>query len=302
MIKIDSNLFDPERSLFSLPVVQWTFSLFFLVAIALAVAIAINDPAPFSMTSKGLNNAVEYFKIPLAILAIGLTFIGIYGANHRSEQTKRQIERALLQIQLTTSQIEMTKGQNNFSNFYKHIEEFGKYCDSVAGEIFKIPQPRQLHRIIFPKANATSEDYKLSDNFIADIDNLINTFFDIFKGFNDHSIEKRIAAAYSIQQNIKKFEEKYNFKISNQGIPGKQYTTNTKSFVLLDGGMRKLLADFILLVSKSDELLSFDITHLPNNNIQSLLKINLSHISGSTDLESPFNLKSHLNKQLISIH
>ncbi len=295
MLKIDSNLFHPERSLFSLPVVQWTFCLFFLVAIILAVAIAINDPAPFSMTSNGLNNAADYFKIPLAILAIGLTFIGIYGANHRSEQTKRQIERALHQIQLTTSQIEITKGQNNFSNFYKHIEEFEKYCSSIEGDIFKITQPRQLHRIIFPNANAVSGDYKLNKDFIENLDNLVHTFIEVSEGFNEESIEQRIASAYFLQNNLKRFQTRYHFKISNAGISGKQYLYNTESFVFFEGGARKLITDLILLITKSDELLSFDITHSPNEKIKELLSLNLSSIPQSTDLIR-FSLKKLLGK------
>lgn len=295
MLKIDSDLFHPEQSLFSLPVVQWTFSLFFLVAIILAVAIAINDPAPFSMTSKGLNNAADYFKIPLAILAIGLTFIGIYGANHRSEQTKRQIERALHQIQLTTAQIEITKGQNNFSNFYKHIEEFEKYCSSIEGDIFKITHPRQLHRIIFPNANAKTGDYELNKDFIKILDTLIDKFIELSEGFNEESIEQRISSAYFIQMNLKKFQTRYHFKISNAGISGKQYLHNTASFVLLEGGVRKLTTDLILLITKADELLSFDITHSPNKKIKKILDLNLSQIPQSTDLVR-FNIKKLLRQ------
>ncbi|KAB8051620.1 hypothetical protein GCN78_11385 [Janthinobacterium rivuli] len=296
MFKINSNLFHPERSLFSLPVVQWTFLVFLCIAIALAATIAIIDPAPFSMTSAGLNNAAEYFKIPLAILAIGLTFIGIYGANHRSEQTKKQIERALTQIELSNSQMKITKEQNNFSNFYKHIEEFDKYCNSISTEKLKITQTRQLHRIIFPKANAISGNYEVSADFISDLEKLVNLFLDLSNGFNDENKEKRIGAAFYIQKNVRKFNEKHYFKMSNAGIPGKSHLYGLETFTIHDGGIKKIATDFIYLVSKSDEIISFDLNYSPSRKIKDLSEVDLSLVTQDAELKNPFDLNKLLIK------
>lgn len=57
-----------------------------------------------------INYLYELFKIPLWILATALPLTGLVAAYHRSVQSARQIEETIK--------------NNNFANYYKHIEKF----------------------------------------------------------------------------------------------------------------------------------------------------------------------------------
>lgn len=120
--------FSPEKSLFSLPIVRWCAGLSALIAIAVTITIIFSlRHLPFDFTASGFNYFTDQFKVPAALLAIGFTLVGLCSANHRSEQTKKQIERTSSQIALTNNQITLTREQNIFANHYKHLEEFEKF-------------------------------------------------------------------------------------------------------------------------------------------------------------------------------
>lgn len=85
--------FDPEKSLFELPPVRWTAGITLVAATLLTILIAYNSKPPLKLDYEGFNNAIEIFRFPIGLFALGVSIIGICGANHRSEQTKRQIER-----------------------------------------------------------------------------------------------------------------------------------------------------------------------------------------------------------------
>lgn len=91
-----------------------------------AIAYSLRE-LPFNFTASGFNYFTDQFKVPAALLAIGFTLVGLCAANHRSEQTKKQIERTSSQIALTNNQITLTREQNIFANHYKHLEEFEKF-------------------------------------------------------------------------------------------------------------------------------------------------------------------------------
>ncbi|HEU4818467.1 hypothetical protein, partial [Janthinobacterium sp.] len=120
--------FSPEKSLFSLPVVRWCAGISALISIAATITITYSlRHLPFDFTASGFNYFADLYKVPATILAIGFTLVGLCSANHRSEQTKKQIERTSSQIALTNNQITLTREQNIFANHYKHLEEFEKF-------------------------------------------------------------------------------------------------------------------------------------------------------------------------------
>jgi hypothetical protein len=111
-MKID---FSPDKSLFQLPIVRVCAWFFGGLALLCAVVIAINlRDLPFDFSGDGFNKFAVYYKVPAAFIAIGFTLIGLCGANHRSGQSKAQME--------------LASKQNIFANHFKHVEEFEKYC------------------------------------------------------------------------------------------------------------------------------------------------------------------------------
>jgi len=75
----------------------------------------------YPITVGEVNKLISDFKIPIAILAIIFPSAAFAVSLHRSKQTEVQI--ALLM------------NQNNFNNYFKHLEEFSKYIGKYEGVI-----------------------------------------------------------------------------------------------------------------------------------------------------------------------
>lgn len=136
-----SKWFDPEKAFFKLPIVRLTAGALFLGIVASILCIISASDLQFDRSYKGFNQFIEYFKFPIGLLAFLIPLGAIYATNHRSEQFKKQME--------------VAKNQNNFSNYYKHIEEFEKYISDHINEVNKVEvtQIRALHNEIFNKAS-----------------------------------------------------------------------------------------------------------------------------------------------------
>lgn len=150
MEKTKSSFFDPETSFFELRIVRLTalsFILTFLMMCFLIVFMS-NLWGKWDLTYLGFNNLLEYFKVPLGFLALIIPVGAVYAANHRSEQTKKQIY--------------LTHQQNLFTNYYKHIEEFEKFSNArtenlMVNEVLPTSKSnnslldiRAFHKALFP--------------------------------------------------------------------------------------------------------------------------------------------------------
>jgi hypothetical protein len=136
-----------------------------VTSIVAAIGLIVwNNSISYGMTYQHFNGVFEVFKFPLQML-IGMTAsIALLAALHKSEQTRKQIYLANV--------------QNNFVNYYKHLEEFKKYVDHLepkkitAGnnsENYKFNY-RQLHSLFYK--NSINGDYNCSFN-LADNEILI---------------------------------------------------------------------------------------------------------------------------------
>ena len=138
--KKSRTLFNPNKGFFELWVVRGTFLIITLLSCAVIAGIYDTAPLVKCYTAVCFNNTLINYKVPLGIFSTLIPIIAVYAANHRSEQTKRQIE--------------LSQEQNNFTNYYKHLEEFEKYFDKVEEKTTRkglgAYDARSIHNIFFP--------------------------------------------------------------------------------------------------------------------------------------------------------
>lgn len=276
--------FSPEKSLFSLPIVRWCAGVSFGIAATIFIVIMFHfKDYPFDFSGQGFNNFAEFYKVPAAFLAIGLTLVGICAANHRSEQTKKQIEKTTTQIGLTNSQIDLTKIQNNFSNYYKHIEEFEKYCgDHTEFKTITI-QPRKLHRLLFPNSNSASAIFEINNDFIAKFDTFTEEFLNFSSKFSDLPNDLKYFDANDANERIELFKRFSFISITSSG-GGTEIESRKRKFILPNGSWPDFIKNFIYIISIIDTVLKFDLNYNSSEVIKSALSIDLNSIprSGST--------------------
>lgn len=144
--------FDPNKSFLELPIVINTAAFMFAVSVLIALIILVNLPnKTLLLTYEGFNNLLVILRTPLSITALLIPIIAIYAANHRSAQTKKQMELTNNQISISLNQVKIATDNNTFTNRFKHADEFDKYLsDRSSGATIKFTMPRVLHGKLYP--------------------------------------------------------------------------------------------------------------------------------------------------------
>lgn len=274
-MKID---FAPEKSLFSLPIVQWSASITFLLAIISTAVIAAHMiEIPWDFSGPGFNNFAIAYKVPAAFLAIGFTIIGLCGANHRSEQSRAQMR--------------LAESQNIFSNHYKHIEEFEKYCTAISERLtedFKttidrykknklfndledsvriyphIDQRylRTVYTAIFPDSKNGS--FKISEKFLRNLDeNIIKVaskFNDIEEASKKNDIHGISNAIIDVHDEINDFADRF-FIIDPDEGKTENFAFHTRRAHIPHNDYSFLNRKFIDCILALSLTLKFDVSH-----------------------------------------
>ncbi|WP_311064063.1 hypothetical protein [Halomonas sp. DWK9] len=126
-----------NKSLFQLKRFRWAVIIILLAAFFSWGYIYWTSELKYVPGYEGVNGFLVIFKLPLGILALLFPAIALVAASHRSEQTKRQIV--------------ISESQNNFANYYKHLEEFEKLVELLIVK-FSLSHLnyRELYRTLFP--------------------------------------------------------------------------------------------------------------------------------------------------------
>lgn len=137
-----------HKSLFELRSVQAVIAVGLFGTLAISLLIISFSDLTWDFSYEGWNNAVTIFRVPLGLLASTFTIIALLASNHRSEQSKGQIAAA--------------ESQNNFANYYKHLEEFEKHAENIFKhrEDLNPVKLRALHNIAWP--NARQGDFQFN--------------------------------------------------------------------------------------------------------------------------------------------
>ncbi|ELI5380675.1 hypothetical protein RRJ87_002832 [Vibrio parahaemolyticus] len=126
-----------DLALTDLPEFRWTLSALLTISMVLFAVIAHNSELTWRLDYEGFNFFVKAFSVPIAVLTSIIPLIGFIALNHRSVQTREQIQ--------------LARSQNLFTNYYKHIEEFEKYVSHLYVPLNTI-NARRAHFSLFPDA------------------------------------------------------------------------------------------------------------------------------------------------------
>ncbi len=152
-MKKQSVFFDPETSFFKLPIVWYVVFVIGLAAWTVTDEILTHGDYQYIGTAEAFNTMASDFKVPLGILSLLIPIVAVMTAHHRSEMTLKQIRES--------------QAQNNFSNYYKHIEEFEKTYQALISkyfdDTFENLHPRAAYKTFFP--NNSSLFFVLQVNY-----------------------------------------------------------------------------------------------------------------------------------------
>lgn len=275
--------FDPDKAFLSLPIVRYTLSFILLSVAASICTIAINDTLYFSFNSDGFNSAANIFRVPIGLFTLSIPALALLAANHRSEQTKQQMTLTRNQIARTDRQIEIAAGQNVFSNYFKHLEEFEKRFNKGSNKGgMHISNPHKLHSAMFPRARKgeLSVDPDFYRTFSGNVTSFINACTDLSNAMPGGKWEQ---LAFYLSTQMRKISEEYQL---NVGITsGMQVSTggnNKEAFILIDGNLRAFIAHFIEIFAYIDGVMAFDQNYEAPNRLQKLLKLDLNGVPNAT--------------------
>lgn len=284
---VQNRWFDPHTAFLDLKIVRRTIiGIVSLMALAV-VCIWLNDRLIFDLSSNGLNSATTLFKVPIGIGTLSIPALALLAANHRSEQTKQQMALTLDQIKRTDLQINIAQGQNVFSNYFKHFEEFKKRYEKKEGnpDAPYIKDFHNAHRSIFPKARRG--DLSVGQAFLNYFTERTQMFLRLCKGYE--SFEKWESTALSITLLI--FELKRHFHVERRAV-GSEVIGNGFHFNLPGGSVVSSLIYYQELFVYMDEILSFDPDYVSPPEVKRFLEIDLETLrvpNYNNSMHQPFD-------------
>ena len=167
------DLFSHKKGFFELPIVRWTGFLIATSASLIAVIITVNGNYQNCGSAECFNFFIQQYKLPLGVLTLAIPIAALYAAQHRSI--------------LTIAQIAEAKKQNDFVNYYKHLEEFKTHINQMNFQN-DINNYRSTHNILF--SAATEGNYQISDNTQKVIILKLSNLYKIFKELEEFSFKK----------------------------------------------------------------------------------------------------------------
>ncbi|VXC71361.1 hypothetical protein [Massilia sp. 9I] len=279
--------FDPHTAFLDLKIVRRTVTGIVLLMAIAAICILVNDRLIFDLSSDGLNTAATLFKVPIGIGTLSIPALALLAANHRSEQTRQQMALTLDQIKRTDLQINIAQGQNIFSNYFKHFEEFENRYQKKEGvfDAAYVKDTHKAHRNIFPAARRG--DLSVGKDFLHFFTERTRVFLQLCKGYG--SFDSWEATSYSITLLIS--ELKRHFHIERRLI-GSEVTSSGYNFVLPGGSVVSSLIYYQEIFAYMDEILSFDPDYVTPQEVKRFLEIDLEDLRApnyNNSMHQPFD-------------
>ncbi|MDV6251655.1 hypothetical protein [Vibrio sp. EA2] len=233
----------PDVRFFGLRLVKFVSVIFGSVFFfTLAVTLLDTSALDWKLNVDGLKFFfLDAMKVPGSILAFYLAVLGLIGANHRSEQTKRQIEEARV--------------QNDFSNYYKHREEFFKYVDGInKNGHFITSSMTTFHQTLYP--DSRNRNFSVSRKQIRRLDRYINLFVRSVPLLFDQ--DKHESALYNLNEVkamiLKRFHLRYETALQVHTSLGENDPWGDGSSLEL----HNFISEFVDIIRSVDTLFKFD--------------------------------------------
>ncbi|QEW06341.1 hypothetical protein [Nitrincola iocasae] len=261
-----SNWFDPNKSFFKLPVVYLTIIITIIVAVVVSFFIYKYSNLYFKINYVGFNNVLEYFRVPISILAMLIPIVAVFAANHRSEQTREQIK--------------ISSEQNNFVNYYKHLEEFLKYFKEHTTKDVKFKSHNRLHSVLFPLAKKGK--YHIEGSIIIRITSAIDDVYHLLQMLNNEEIrinkENSVAKIKNILLILNDLNELFDVDVATTNV----HKGSIGSSIAIEkrvGGLNYIHSDFCRLINELNAIMKFDSGFIGFFNMNKLTKIQKCGIS-----------------------
>ncbi|HBC3447657.1 TPA: hypothetical protein KDY51_001516 [Vibrio parahaemolyticus] len=250
----------PDVRFFGLRLVKFVSVIFGSVFFfTLAVTLLDTSALDWKLDVEGIKFFfLDAMKVPGSILAFYLAVLGLIGANHRSEQTKKQIEEASV--------------QNDFANYYKHKEEFLKYVDSIdESKYFVASKMTRMHGWLFPASRC--RDFKVNPDSVHRLDSHISLFAGYLSVLVDESAHKDACDRMNNLNDMIQadFGLKFSYinTIKSSFIDQQPWYNGTSSF-------HSFLAQFVKMFECIDILFQFDPDYKSSEKMSYLLNFRLT--------------------------
>jgi len=260
---LKSNIFDPHKSFLSLKILWIVVAIHFAIAVIFSILIIYNSNLTPSYDYTGFNNALNIFKIPLGILALIIPIVALLAANHRSEQTKEQMR--------------LASENNNFSNFYKHTEEFESYLSEHEESKTKIALPRKFHRLAFP--GAKHGNFKVGERIGSQVDEYLSAIIHASAGLNDQKTWTQ--AADTLDSLIQRYAENFYIKSYYSSTSGNSISAFERTVFIPDGDVKNLIIATKNISEKIRDSLLFDERYEPSELLTEIIEFDYNKIPSS---------------------
>lgn len=94
---------------------------------------------------KGLLFAFNFFTPSIVISSLTFPLVALVASNHNSKLVVTQLRK-------TDEQIKLQKAQNNFANYYLHVEKFSQHVELSNAIPKGFVSTKKLHDVFYPKA------------------------------------------------------------------------------------------------------------------------------------------------------
>jgi hypothetical protein len=189
-------------------------------------------------------------------------------------------------MSLTGHQIELATVQNCFANYYKHVEEFIKWCEHLKAGGTVVKSRRKLHRALYP--HARNGDFALSKEFLSEFDRFLSDYSQHFYEYSQGN-----HASFLVRRHIRAFAEKYWLTLPDEGGEGYfEYATSAGRVIFPPTGLKGLVEESLSLIKSVDELLSFDPDYVSNEVVVAAERFNTAALPRDPDKAEPFTLYS----------
>jgi hypothetical protein len=213
----ERDSFDSNSSFLNLKSFWIPFAFILIVFLVLWAKVVVDEQLVIGWGK--LEDFYNWFKVPLWWLALLIPILGLLNANHKSEQTRASMA--------------LSRSQNNFSNYYKHLEEFQKYCDTLTGinfiELEKL-EKRKLHHRLYPdaKVGGLTIDVNVLQSFLGALKDFLILISEASQGliFDQRVRDSAINAHAQLLQSLKQLDVFYfgnKLLVNNTDLTSRDY-------------------------------------------------------------------------------